>query len=466
MGQDSLGSQKKQGSPWASRFLSDRLYEFTKPVLQGLSRSLDRRLVQTFFDLLMVILIQRHRSQGLWLSELGGHLLGMDRAPAGTKRIAQLLHSSKWLAELLETWLWEAGDQKVEDCLHQEDPYVIWDESEIEKPESLKSEGLCAVRSVKARRLKRIKPGYFNPPAGRPVFVPGFHWFQVIVTGFKGTPCLAHFHWWTTRGEMASKLRIEEGVVLEHLAKRWGNQVIHVWDRGFAGMPWLFQALSVRVRFIVRWKKGNTLLDEHGERHKASEISRKKRSVDHRLIYDCKRRCERQTGIVFFPVRLPDLPDQPLWMVVSRPGPGRQPWFLLTNQRLQSASDAWRIVLGYNRRWQIETCFRLDKSELAIESIRLLDWQARQKLMLILAVVHAFLLSLLSPTLEYFRSWLFTTWCHRTGKRNRSAAIPLYRLRLAISALWLAFRPLSLPRACYELLNLVNSGNGQKSLSQ
>lgn len=40
---------------------------------------------------------------------------------------------------------------------------VIWDESVIEKPESIALEGLGPVRSSKAARLKRIKPGYFNP---------------------------------------------------------------------------------------------------------------------------------------------------------------------------------------------------------------------------------------------------------------------------------------------------------------
>ncbi len=164
------------------------------------------------------------------------------------------------------------------------------------------------------------------------------------------------------------------------------------------------------------------------------------------MIYDSKRRCERKTGIVFFPVRLPDAPNRTLWMVVSRPGSGRQPWFLLTNEPISSVEEAWRIVLGYNHRWQIETSIRFDKSELAIESIRLLDWESRTKLMLIVALVHAFLLSLLSPTREYLRTWLLDTWCHRTGKRSRSVAAPLYRLRLALSALWSAFRPFSLPR--------------------
>jgi hypothetical protein len=447
MNKGTVKGEKGQGSAESSQLLSDKLYEFMKPVLEGLAQRLDRRLVQTFFDLLIVILMHRHRNNGLLLSELGGELLGMDRAPAGTKRIANLLHSQKWGSKLLDAWLWEQGELKVAECMHpQDDTYVIWDESEIEKAESLQPERLCAVRSVKARRLKRIKKGYFNPPGGRPIFVPGFHWFQIVVTGFKGVPCLAHFHWWTTRGEAASKMRDEEGEVLKHLAQRWGRQVIHIWDRGFAGEPWLGQAFVAQVRFIVRWKKGNYLIDENGERRKASDISRRKHAVDHRLIYDCKRRCERKTGIVFFPVKLPGIPYRTLWLIVSRPGPGRQPWFLLTSEPISSVDEAWRMVLGYNRRWQIETCIRFDKSELAIESIRIVDWETRKKFMLILALVHAFLLSLLTPALNYLTSWLLRVWCHRTGKRNRSAAAPLYRLRLALSALWTAFRPLTLPR--------------------
>ena len=439
--------KKQQGGRGISDLLSRQVYEFTKPLLQKLGQRLDRRLVQTFFDLLVIIVMHRDRHQGLLLSELGGQLMGVNRGPAGTKRIANLLHSRGWEAQWLEQWMWEQGDRKVEACRgSQEDAYVIWDESEIEKPESLKADHLCAVRSTKARRLKRIKPGYYNPPGGRPVFVPGFHWFQVVVTGFKGAPSLAHFHWWTTRGEAASATRTEEGQVLEQLAKRWGSQVIHVWDRGFAGFPWVQQAVTAQVRFILRWKKGNYLIDAQGDRRKTSDISRSKRSVDHRMLYDNQRRCERKTGIVFVPVRLPDLPDQLLWLVVSRPGAGRQPWFLLTNESIHSADAAWRIVLGYNRRWQIETVIRLQKSELGIEGIRLIDWQSRQKLMLIVAIVHAFLLSLLASPFQYLCSCLLTSWCHRTGKRNRSSAAPLYRLRLAISSLWLAFRPFSLPR--------------------
>ena len=42
----------------------------------------------------MVIVMHRHRNHGLLLSELGGYLMGAEQAPAGTKRISNLIHSS------------------------------------------------------------------------------------------------------------------------------------------------------------------------------------------------------------------------------------------------------------------------------------------------------------------------------------------------------------------------------------
>lgn len=435
-----------QGSGEASRLLTQQCFQFLVPVLRDLQRVLDRRLVQTVLDLVLVIVMHRHRNSGLVLSELGGQLLGANRAPAGVKRIANVVHSVRWSGHQVEQFLWRQAADAVQTLRQaQQAAYVIWDESVLEKPESLKAERLCAVRSSKAARLKRIKPGYFNPPGGRPICVPGFHWLQIVVAGLRGVSTLAHLHFWTTRGEAAQQRVHEEATLLQELATRWGQQVIHLWDRGFAGEPWLGLALAHHVRFIVRWKKGNKLIDPTGEARKAWEITRGKRSVDHRLIYDCQRRCDRKTGVVFVPVRLRHLPD-PLWLVVSRPGQGRSPWYLLTTEPITTADDAWRIIFAYNRRWQIEMSIRFDKAELALESPRLRDWDARWKLLLLATLAHAFLLHLLSPALEETRDWLLTMWCHRTGKRSRTTATPLYRLRLALSNLWLAFRPHSLPR--------------------
>jgi len=436
-----------QGAIYCSTVLADLCYRFVRSLLQELHAKMDRRLVQTFLDLLLVIVMHRHRNQGLLLSELGGMLLGADRAPAGSKRISNLLGSRAWNAKMVEDYLWQQAERAIERRLHpQEDVYVIWDESVIEKPESLKAERLCAVRSSKARRLKRIKPRYYNPPAGRPVFVPGLNWLQIVITGMHGAPNLAHLRFWTTGGEAKTSRREEEQRVLQQVAKRWGRAVVHIWDRGFAGAPWLGLALFYQVRFIVRWQKNFKLLTPAGRYLKTWECLRVKRSLEHRMIYDARRRCQRKTGIVFSPVRVPDFPHFPLTLVVSRPGKGRKPWYLLTNEPVATAEDAWRIVLAYNRRWQVEMSIRYSKSELAFDSPRLLAWERRAKLLAIAALVQAFLFSLLDDLLLPLRDWLLDQWCHRTGKRNRLAAVPLYRLRLALSQLWLTYRPLTLPR--------------------
>jgi hypothetical protein len=51
--------------------------------MQELVTQMDRRLVKTLMDLLLVIVVHRHRNQGLLESELAGVLLGGGHAPAG-----------------------------------------------------------------------------------------------------------------------------------------------------------------------------------------------------------------------------------------------------------------------------------------------------------------------------------------------------------------------------------------------
>ncbi len=435
-----------QASAYQAEVLNQLCYAFVRPLLCRLHQSLDRRLVQTVLDLLRLIVMHRHRQQGLVLSELGGYLLGPAHAPAGTKRINRLLKSPRWQARSLMDYLWEKGDEAVNQLQHpQDDIYAIWDESVVEKPESLRADRLGPVRSSKARRLLRIKPGYYRPPTGRPCFVPGWNWLQVLVAGPRGPATLAHRRWWTTRGEAASDKRTEEHQVLQQVARRWGRQVLHIWDRGFAGAPWMGLALLYQVRFIVRWSKNYKLETADGQRRKAWECTRGKRSLDHRLLYDSRRRCQRRTGLLYLPVRVPDLPAA-LWLVVARPGQGRTPWYLLTNEPLPDLAAAWQIVFAYSRRWQVEMSIRFSKTELALESPRLRSWEALTKVWALVTLVQAFLVSLLAERLLPMRTWLLQHWCARTEKRSRETPTPLYRLRLALSLLWLAYRPSTLPR--------------------
>lgn len=92
--------------------------------------------------------------------------------------------------------------------------------------------------------------------------------------------------------------------------------------------------------------------------------------------------------------------------------------------------------------------FHFAKCELAVQSPRLWHWHTRLKLLLMVSLVYAFMLSLLAPHLLDWRDWLVRHFYHRTGKRYRDASIPLYRLRPALSRLWAAHLPS--PRSLFE----------------
>jgi hypothetical protein len=447
---DSIYAGGKQVSPQVSVKLSEQLRSFIAPLLQQLDEQIDRRLVSSFGTTLQAILQFRNRACGLLLSELGGYILTPDKAPAGTKRLSNLLRSPKWHYSLIEDFLWGKAQERVEELEAKgEQVLIVWDSSELEKSESLELEGLCPVRSPRAARLRRIKPGYYSPPgglSGPPVFVPGMHWLGLLVVGLNqesGPATVAAMQWWTSRGKHASEKRWEEWYLLFRSARRWASRVLHVWDRGFAGSPWLKLSFMYRVHFVMRWPSRYMLVDEQGNKRKAWQMVRGKKAWSYRKLWDTHQRCSRRVGVLAVQVRHSDYPDKPLWLVVSRPGKGRTPWYLLTNEPVLCDEDAWRVVLAYRRRWEVETAWRYQKSELAMESPRLWEWENRLKLLLMVTLVYAFLLSLLQAALQPLRRWLLRWWCHRNGKWSLDTQAPLYRLRSAISRLWLDHHPLA-----------------------
>lgn len=166
----------------------------------------------------------------------------------------------------------------------------IWDSRAWEKPESLASEDLCAVRSSKAKRLTHIKPGYYTPP-GRPIFVPGRHWLAVIMVGRSaqlGPPLLAAMRWWGSRGAHASFKRDEEGKLLVERRLLWGRSVVHIFDQGEAFALWLGVLLAFGLRFVLRWRGDYQLYDAQGNRRKAWRIAFGKRGWSERIIWDSR----------------------------------------------------------------------------------------------------------------------------------------------------------------------------------
>jgi hypothetical protein len=436
MTHDHIVTSNAQAQPLLAHTLRAHLTQFLRPVAERLAAQIDIRLVQTALDLVQVILTHRHRALGLLLTELGGYLLSPAQAPAGAKRISNLIHAADWSADDISAFLWQQARERVQALeAAGEEVLLVWDGSVWEKPESQANADWCVVRSAKAPRLSRRRKGLTIPHKGPPILVPGLHWDGLVVVGMDGPPTLAHLEWWTTRGEHPTTQRAVDQALLEQSSREWGRRVRHIWDRGYAGSGWIQAALAAGVRFLVRWKKGNKLLDNWGEERKAGAIGRGKRSVSYRHLRDTRTKELIKVGVVTIPVTLLDH-AQPLWLVIARLGKGREPWYLLTADPIHTLADAWALVLAYARRWQIELVWRYSKSELAMESPRVWEWEVRLKLLLLAALAYAFLLHLLASSFDELRTLVLRNWCHRTGKCYQEVAAPLYRLRSALSRLW------------------------------
>lgn len=182
-------------------------------------------------------------------------------------------------------------------------------------------------------------------------------------------------------------------------------------------------------------------MDAAGQERKAWEIARGKRGWgEAKLLWDTHIRVHRSTRVLALPVRHPQY-HGPLWLVVVRQGKGREPWYLLTNEVVETEKQAWEMVFSYARRWKIEESFRFQKAELRIESLRVQDWEPRRKLLLLVTLAYGFLLSMLAPSHLLARSRLLVGWGQRADWRQWQAKLPLYRLRWALSRLWISSPP-------------------------
>ena len=243
--------------------------------------------------------------------------------------------------------------------------------------------------------------------------------------------------WWSSRGALASHEKDENGKLLRQATEWWGRRVVHIFDRGYASGPWLGALRGFDARFILRWKLKYHLVTEAGVKQAAWKISRGKVGLAPDTIWDAVHHRNVQGSVLFFPITHPDFPDWPLTLVVGR-RKGASPWYLVTNEQVESAEDAWKVVLASARRWRVEVLLRNLKSELAIQSLRVYRWEDRFKLLGLVTLASAFLMEMMDKEKKKARDWLIAYACRRRGTHLREVELPFSRLRLALSRLWLA----------------------------
>lgn len=430
---NSLSEKKENKCPE----LIDKAYEYVNPILNQLSTKMDKRFMYTFFDLFMGMLSFRDKTNALLLSELGGYVNGPKNAPAGTKRISNLLRNEYWNYKDLSTHLLQKTKNRLSNPLEKGKQWLMhWDDSVIEKPESWKSEGLCPVFSSKAGRLTRIKPGYYKK-VGR-ICVPGFEWSGAVLSSLSDTPTICNMQWWTTKGkykDCRSNILFRMLRETSSIIEQSGAEVWHVFDRGYANINTLEYLDFFKQKFIIRWKSNHLLKGLNGQIKNTFKHSLGKKATSTRTIWDKERKEHRKVSILYMPIRHPELEDKQLYLVIARDKrKGTKPIYFLTDVPVDTNGMAWCILRSYMRRWDVEQVFRFGKTAMGIESPRLWFWENKLKLLMILTLVMDFLITLISIAREFSRN-IIDTWCPRTGNRQKNTFLPIYRLRLAITLL-------------------------------
>src|SRR5205807_829442 len=253
-----------------SQLWAQQLTRYLAPYHERLDAYLDRRVVGNLTATVAAIVQTRTE---LTTSALGSAICGPAHAEAGTQRLQRALHHQGWEAEVIEEVLWQEAEKSRKLMQQQgETPLCIWDSSVLEKPESEKLQGLGAVRSSRVRRLARSRKGLFNQPSRMPVSVRGFEWESLLLLGSSGVPQVVAMKWWSRHKGVPGQQRQQQHVLLSQVAQRWGRQVRHVFDRGYGNGPWLWLLWRYQLRFVVRWKKGNKLIDASGQERQAWEI--------------------------------------------------------------------------------------------------------------------------------------------------------------------------------------------------
>ncbi len=124
-----LGKVRQLGQDYQTRFR-----EYVQPVVEQLDSLLDYGLVATFAGLLDCLIRLRHQKHGLLLSELGASC-SPDKAPAGTKRISNLLRSQNWDHHLLEEFIFQKAFTQLQEWLKaQKRVFALWDDRVVDLP--------------------------------------------------------------------------------------------------------------------------------------------------------------------------------------------------------------------------------------------------------------------------------------------------------------------------------------------
>ena len=240
------------------------------------------------------------------------------------------------------------------------DTLVILDPSDVQKPYAKKMEYLARV---------------WDGSKGEVGDNLGFWGCMAVVCESGGRrPVPLHFRPWPADSPGFVSENEEVKAIVDEITKHTKRRGISVYDRGGDSIEFYRHFLGNGLDFIVRLKaryvrswKRSVMCGEL-----AWQCQMRYREVvtfDH---HGTDKRVTVEFGVV--PVRLPDIPDRLLHMVVVR-GFGQKPMTPPTTLAKTTTREAlWQVVEGYITRWRVEDTIRHVKQSYGPEDMRLFKY--------------------------------------------------------------------------------------------
>jgi len=164
-----------------------------------------------------------------------------------------------------------------------------------------------------------------------------------------------------------------------------GGRGIYVMDRGGDRGELYGELVPGGYRFLIR-QRGDRHLLYQGKKvetrvlaglcrmHYAETVVKEEKEGKERIYH---------LEFGYLPVRLPDWPEVPLWLVVVK-GFGEEPMMLLTTEPMRrSRKVVWWAVEAYLTRWRVEETIRFLKQSYHLEDIRVLTYESLKNLVML-----------------------------------------------------------------------------------
>ncbi len=308
-------------------------------------------------------------SGSVLLTEVARRLEEPIALHATHKRLSANLDDEK-LEETISESVLIQGAKRIRD-----DTLLIVDPSDITKKYAKKMQYLAEVRDASE---KIIGDGY---------------WMCEVVgceTGEHDITPLAQILWSQASPDFVSENH-EILTLVDRVLAATEHRGILVYDRGGDRRemlaPW---TKDEQVRYLVR-QRGDRHLLYKGKAKNEMELAETCKTPYAETVVKEKDGKEKAYFIHFgyLPVRLPECPERPLWLVVVR-GLGKRPMLLLTTEPMRrSRKVLWWAVQSYLTRWRVEDTIRFVKQSYGLENVRVLTYRRLKNLVtLLLALMH------------------------------------------------------------------------------